>query len=41
MDKADFLEDVLALQRDRGVRFCVIGGQGVNAYVELLVSLDL
>jgi hypothetical protein len=41
MDKADFLEEVLALLRDRGVRFCVIGGQGVNAYVEPLVSLDL
>lgn len=41
MDKADFLEELLALLRDRGVRFCVIGGQGVNAYVEPLVSLDL
>jgi hypothetical protein len=41
MDKADFLEDLLALLRDRGIRFCVIGGQGVNAYVEPLVSLDL
>ena len=25
----------------RGVRYCVIGGQAVNAYVEPLVSLDL
>jgi Nucleotidyl transferase AbiEii toxin, Type IV TA system len=41
MDKADFLEEVLALLRARGIRFCVIGGQGVNAYVEPLVSLDL
>jgi Nucleotidyl transferase AbiEii toxin, Type IV TA system len=41
MDKVDFLEELLALLRDRGVRFCVIGGQGVNAYVEPLVSLDL
>jgi hypothetical protein len=41
MDKADFLEDLLALLRDRGILFCVIGGQGVNAYVEPLVSLDL
>jgi hypothetical protein len=41
MDKADFLEDLLALLRDRGIHFCVIGGQGVNAYVEPLVSLDL
>jgi hypothetical protein len=41
MDKAGFLEDLLALLRDRGIHFCVIGGQGVNAYVEPLVSLDL
>jgi hypothetical protein len=41
MDKADFLEDLLALLRDRGIHFCVIGGQGVNSYVEPLVSLDL
>ena len=41
MDKADFLGDLLALLRDRGIHFCVIGGQGVNAYVEPLVSLDL
>src|SRR5579872_3860237 len=41
MDKIDFLEDLLALLRDRGIHYCVIGGQGVNAYVEPLVSLDL
>ena len=41
MDKADFLEELLALLLDRGIHFCVIGGQGVNAYVEPLVSLDL
>lgn len=27
--------------RDRGIPFCVIGGQGLNAYVEPVVSLDL
>ena len=26
---------------EEGIRFCVIGGQAVNAYVEPLVSLDL
>lgn len=26
---------------ERGIRYCVIGGQGVNAYAEPLVSLDL
>jgi hypothetical protein len=41
MDKADFLEDILALLGDHGIHFCVIGGPGVNAYVEPLVSLDL
>jgi hypothetical protein len=35
------LEEVFALLQDNGVRFCVIGGQAVNAYVEPLVSLDL
>lgn len=41
MDKADLLEEVFALLRESGIRFCVIGGQAVNAYVEPLVSLDL
>ena len=41
MDKAGMLEEVFALLRDSGIRFCVIGGQAVNAYVEPLVSLDL
>ncbi len=41
MDKADLLDQVFALLRESGIRFCVIGGQAVNAYVEPLVSLDL
>jgi hypothetical protein len=41
MDKADLLEEVFVLLRENGIRFCVIGGQAVNAYVEPLVSLDL
>jgi len=41
MDKADLLSDLLARLRENGIRFCVIGGQAVNAYVEPLVSLDL
>ena len=41
MDRSDLLDRFLALTRDRGVRFCVIGGQGVNAYSEPVVSLDL
>jgi Nucleotidyl transferase AbiEii toxin, Type IV TA system len=31
----------LALLSQSGVRYCVVGGQGVNAYVEPVVSLDL
>lgn len=41
VDQADLLERFLALMRTQGIAFCVIGGQGVNAYVEPLVSLDL
>jgi hypothetical protein len=41
MDKADLLEELLALLQEDKIRFCVIGGQAVNAYVEPLVSLDL
>jgi hypothetical protein len=41
MDEANLLEEVLALFGYHGIRFCVIGGQAVNAYVEPLVSLDL
>ena len=41
LDKSDLLDQVFALLQDNGVRFCVIGGQAVNAYVEPLVSLDL
>ena len=41
VDEAGLLERLMALLAERGVRFCVIGGQAVNAYVEPLVSLDL
>lgn len=41
LDRSNFLDEVLALLQDNGIRFCVIGGQAVNAYVEPLVSLDL
>jgi hypothetical protein len=40
-DEADLLGSLLALFEERGIRYCVIGGQGVNAYVEPVVSLDL
>jgi hypothetical protein len=40
-DRSGFLDDVVALLRENGIRFCIIGGQAVNAYAEPLVSLDL
>lgn len=41
MDRSDFLEHLIGLLHEHGIRYCVIGGQGVNAYAEPLVSLDL
>ena len=41
MDRANFLERLIALLAEQKIRYCVIGGQAVNAYVEPLVSLDL
>ncbi len=40
-DEADFLGTLVQLLTEHRVRFCIIGGQGVNAYVDPLVSLDL
>lgn len=41
MDTANLLDQFIAFLREQGIRFCVIGGQAVNAYAEPLVSLDL
>jgi hypothetical protein len=41
LDRSEFLDRFLAVLREHGIRFCVVGGQGVNAYVEPVVSLDL
>jgi hypothetical protein len=41
MDQSDLLENLIVLFKERGIQFCVIGGQAVNAYVDPLVSLDL
>jgi hypothetical protein len=41
MDQSNFLEDLIALLGQYRIRYCLIGGQGVNAYAEPLVSLDL
>jgi hypothetical protein len=41
MDGSDLLGRLTALLERLGIRYCVIGGQAVNAYAEPLVSLDL
>lgn len=41
MDPSNLLESLIALLDQQGIRYCVIGGQAVNAYAEPLVSLDL
>lgn len=40
-DKPDFLAKLLRLLGEKSIRYCVIGGQGVNAYADPVVSLDL
>jgi hypothetical protein len=40
-DRAGFLDRVVELLEGSGARYCVIGGQAVNAYAEPVVSLDL
>lgn len=40
-DRVRLLDRVFELLDSHGIRYCVIGGQGVNAYVEPVVSLDL
>jgi hypothetical protein len=40
-DRSDFLDEFLDLLVENGIRYAVIRGQGVNAYAEPLVSLDL
>lgn len=41
MDQENLLEKLLDFLRQHHIRYCVIGGQAVNAYAEPLVSLDL
>lgn len=40
-DKVDLLGRLIALFDETGIRYCVIGGQAVNAYADPVVSLDL
>jgi hypothetical protein len=41
MDEANLLGRLISLLDENHIRYCVIGGQAVNAYVDPLVSLDL
>ena len=41
VDHANLLESLIGLLHDHEVKYCVIGGQAVNAYAEPVVSLDL
>lgn len=40
-DRSNFLGRVIDLLEGEGVRYCVIGGVGVNAYAEPVVTQDL
>ncbi len=41
VDNADLLEKFITLLEEEAVRYCIIGGQAVNAYADPVVSLDL
>jgi hypothetical protein len=41
VDRSNLLDRLIAELDAHGIRYCVVGGQAVNAYVEPLVSLDL
>lgn len=41
VDRSNLLDRFLALLRERRIRYCLVGGQAVNAYVDPVVSLDL
>jgi hypothetical protein len=41
VDRSGLLENFLGILESWSVRYCVIGGQAVNAYADPVVSLDL
>ena len=41
MDHSNLLDQLISIFSEHRIRFCVIGGQAVNAYAEPVVSLDL
>jgi hypothetical protein len=40
-DHTDFIGRLIALFENHGVRYCLVGGQAVNAYAAPVVSLDV
>jgi hypothetical protein len=40
-EKKDIIQDIIDLLNQNNVKYCLIGGLAVNAYVEPVVSLDL
>lgn len=40
-DHSNLLDQLITLLEEQQIRYCVIGGQAVNAYAEPVVSLDL
>ncbi|MBI4520958.1 MAG: hypothetical protein HY701_08970 [Gemmatimonadetes bacterium] len=41
VDRSDLLDRFLSFLQEHEIRYCLVGGQAVNAYVEPVVSLDL
>lgn len=41
MDRAGLLDQIVDRLTAAGIRFCVVGGQAVNAFVDPVVNLDL
>lgn len=41
VDRSQFLDRLLAVLAEHRIRYCIVGGQAVNAYAEPVVSLDL
>ncbi len=40
-DTVDFLDELIEILAEQDIHYCVIGGQGVNAFATPLISLDL
>jgi len=40
-EQKDIIQDIIDLLNQNNIKYCVIGGLAVNAYVEPVVSLDL